>query len=111
VPNALRHRGQQSPSAPTSLAGEAWLFANMVPSGKSPVVSAENLKRYGFSPVIYPTAGPKAACAALEQAYRYLEQHGSTAGSPGPAYSMDELNTLVGFPEVWGFEKRFVEAS
>jgi hypothetical protein len=26
-----------------------------------------------------------------------------------PAYSMDELNTLVGFPEVWAFEKRWVE--
>lgn len=94
-----------------ALAGEAWHFANMVPSGKSPVVSAENLKRYGYSIGIYPTAGLKAACAALEQAYRYLEQHGSTAGSPVPAYSMDELNALVGFPEVWGFEKRRVETS
>jgi hypothetical protein len=27
-----------------------------------------------------------------------------------PAYSMDELNQLVGIPEVWAFEKRFVEA-
>lgn len=94
-----------------ALAGEAWLFANMVPSGKSPVVSAEKLKRYGYSIVIYPTAGLKAACAALEQAYRYLEQHGSTEGSPVPAYSMDELNKLVGFPEVWGFEKRWVETN
>jgi len=92
-----------------ALAGEVWLFANMVPSGKSSVVSAENLKRYGYSIVIYPTAGLKAACAALEQAYRYLEQHGSTGGSPVPAYSMDELNMLVGFPEVWEFEKRWVE--
>jgi 2-methylisocitrate lyase-like PEP mutase family enzyme len=94
-----------------ALAGEAWLFANMVPSGNSPVVSAENLKRFGFSIVIYPTAGMNAACAALEQAYRHLEQHGSTDGSPVPAYSMAQLHELVGFPEVWGFEKRWVETS
>ena len=91
------------------LAGDAYLFANMVPSGKSPVIPAENLKRYGYSIVIYPTAGMNAACAALEQAYRHLEQHGSTAGSPVPAYSMDELHKLVGFPDVWAFERRFVE--
>jgi 2,3-dimethylmalate lyase len=92
-----------------ALAGEAWLFANMVPSGNSPVVSAENLRRYGFAIAIYPTAGMNAACAALEQAYRHLEQHGSTAGSPVPAYSMAQLHELVGFPEVWAFEKRFPE--
>ena len=40
-------------------------FADMVPSGELPVVSAENLKRYGYSIVIYPSAGMNAACAAL----------------------------------------------
>jgi 2-methylisocitrate lyase-like PEP mutase family enzyme len=92
-----------------ALAGDAYLFANMVPSGKSPVVSAENFKRYGYSIVIYPTAGMNAACAALEQAYRHLEQHGSTVGSPVAAYSIDEEHGLVGFPEVWDFDRRYVE--
>ena len=92
-----------------ALRGDAWLFANMVPSGNSPVVSAENLQRYGFSIVIYPTAGMNAACAALEGAYRHLEQRGSTEGSPVPSYSMKQLHQLVGFPEVWAFEKRFPE--
>jgi 2-methylisocitrate lyase-like PEP mutase family enzyme len=94
-----------------ALAGDAYLFANMVPSGKSPVISAANLKRYGYSIVIYPTAGMNAACAALEQAYRYLEQHGSTVGSTVPVYSMDELHKLVGFPGVWEFERRWAETS
>ncbi len=61
-----------------ALRGDAWLFANMVPSGNSPVVSAENLQRYGFSIVIYPTAGMNAACAALEAclpASRAARQH------------------------------------
>lgn len=92
-----------------ALAGEAALLANMVPSGRSPVVSADALKRYGFSIAIYPTAGMNAACAALEQAYAHLERHGSTQGCPVLSYSMDQLHTLVGFPDVWAFERRFVE--
>jgi 2-methylisocitrate lyase-like PEP mutase family enzyme len=93
-----------------ALKGKAWLLANMVPTGRSPVVSAEDLKSYGFSIAIYPSAGMGPACAALDAAYRHLLQHGSTAGSPVPAYDMQQLHTLVGFPDVWAFEQRHVEA-
>jgi 2-methylisocitrate lyase-like PEP mutase family enzyme len=92
-----------------ALKGKAWLLANMVPTGRSPVVSAKNLKAYGFSIAIYPSAGMGPACAALEAAYQYLLQHGSTAGSPVPTYDMQQLHTLVGFPDVWAFEKRHSE--
>ena len=92
-----------------ALRGDAYLFANMVPSGNSPVVSAANLQKFGFSIVIYPTAGMNAACAALDAAYRHLGQRGSTEGLPVPSYSMKQLHELVGFPDVWAFEKRFPE--
>jgi 2-methylisocitrate lyase-like PEP mutase family enzyme len=92
-----------------ALKGKAWLLANMVPTGRSPVVSAKNLKAYGFSIAIYPSAGMGPACAALEAAYQYLLRHGSTAGSPVPTYDMQQLHTLVGFPDVWAFEKRHSE--
>jgi len=92
-----------------SLAGEARLLANMVPTGRSPEVPAEKLKAWGFSIAIYPGAGMAAACAALDAAYRYLAAHGSTIGSPVPAWEMSELHELVGFPEVWEFERRYVE--
>ena len=92
-----------------ALAGEAWLLANMVPTGKSPVVPAQTLRALGFSIVIYPSAGMGPVCAALEAAYRHLLAHGSTEGSPVPAYDMKQLHELVGFPDVWDFEKRFVE--
>jgi 2-methylisocitrate lyase-like PEP mutase family enzyme len=89
---------------------EAPLLANMVPTGKSPVVSAEKLKSFGFDIAIYPAAGMAVACAAFEANYRYLKEHGSTDGSPVPAYTMAELHDLVGFPDVWEFEKRYAEA-
>ena len=88
---------------------ESPLLANMVPTGKSPVVSAENLKRFGFAIAIYPSAGMAVACAAFEASYRHLKEHGSTDGSPVPAYTMAELHDLMGFPDVWDFEKRYSE--
>src|SRR6476661_887615 len=88
---------------------DAWLLANMVPTGKSPVVPAGALKTYGFEIAIYPAAGMAVVCAALDANYRYLKEHGSTGGSPVPAYTMAQLHELTGFPEVWAFEKRFAE--
>ena len=88
---------------------DCWLLANMVPTGKSPVVSAEKLKSFGFDIAIYPSAGMSVVCAALEASYGYLKSHGSTDGSPAPAYTMAQLHELTGFPEVWEFEKRFAE--
>jgi 2-methylisocitrate lyase-like PEP mutase family enzyme len=88
---------------------DCWLLANMVPTGKSPVVSAEKLKAFGFNIAIYPAAGMAVVCAALEANYGYLKSHGSTDGSPTPAYTMAQLHELTGFPEVWAFEQRFAE--
>ncbi|MEN3379588.1 MAG: hypothetical protein V7604_4943 [Hyphomicrobiales bacterium] len=88
---------------------DCWLLANMVPTGKSPVVPADRLKAYGFQVAIYPSAGMSVICAALDANYSYLKSHGSTEGSPTPAYTMAQLHDLMGFPEVWAFEKRFAE--
>ena len=88
---------------------DCWLLANMVPTGKSPVVPAGKLKEYGFNIAIYPSAGMSVVCAALDANYRYLKGHGSTDGSPTPAYTMAQLHELTGFPDVWEFEKRFAE--
>ena len=49
------------------------------------------------------------ACAAMEANYRYLKENGSTVGSPVPAYTMAQLHELMGFPDVWEFEKRYAE--
>ncbi len=88
---------------------DAWLLANMVPTGKSPVIEANDLKAWGFDIAIYPSAGMGPVCAALQASYAYLKEHGSTTGSPVPAFTMGELHELVGFPDVWAFEKRFAQ--
>jgi 2-methylisocitrate lyase-like PEP mutase family enzyme len=88
---------------------DAWLLANMVPTGKSPEIARADLQAWGFDIAIYPSAGMGVVCAALEKNFNWLKEHGSTAGSPVPAYTMAQLHELVGFPDVWAFEKKFVE--
>lgn len=88
---------------------DAPLLANMVPTGKSPMISAEKLQGMGFRIAIYPTAGMAAACAAMDGAYRHLLAHGSLIGATQPTFDMQQLHELSGFPEVWAFEKRHVE--
>lgn len=89
---------------------DAWLLANMVPTGKSPEIARSDLQAWGFDIAIYPSAGMGAVCAALETNFAWLKEHGSTAGSPVPAFTMAQLHELVGFPDVWAFEKQYVEA-
>ena len=88
---------------------DAWLLANMVPTGRSPEIPQEDLKAWGFDIAIYPSAGMGVVCAALEQNFAWLKDHGSTIGSPVPAFNMARLHELVGFEDVWEFERRYVE--
>jgi len=92
-----------------SLSGDAKLLANMVPTGKSPVVSAEDLKKFGFSIAIYPSAGMAAACFAIEKSFSHLKEKQTLENCPVPAYDMKQLHELVGFPDVWEFERKHVE--
>jgi 2,3-dimethylmalate lyase len=87
----------------------AWLIANMVPTGRSPELSAARLKELGFSLAIWPGVLMQAACAAMEGALAYLAEKGTTEGSPIPYYDMKKLHELVGFEDVWAFEKRYAE--
>jgi 2,3-dimethylmalate lyase len=46
---------------------DAWLLANMVPSGRSPEIAQDELKAMGFDIAIYPSAGMGVVCAALQR--------------------------------------------
>ncbi len=95
----------------TELAGSgAWLIANMVPSGRSPELSAAQLKGFGFSLAIWPAALMAAACSAMEGTLKYLAENGTTAGCPVKRYDMTQLHALVGFQDVWDFEKKYAQS-
>ena len=86
---------------------DAPLLANMVEGGFSPILPAETLARLGFAIAIYPGTGFLATAKALEGVYRHLEAHGSSTDLPTGIASIGEMHELMGFGEVWEFEKRW----
>ncbi|MFH5924448.1 isocitrate lyase/PEP mutase family protein [Roseomonas xinghualingensis] len=87
---------------------DAPLFANNVEGGRTPILSAEKLKSFGYNIAIYPALGFLTAAAALERAYTHLRTHGDSNALPAhESYGFGRMNELMGFPEVWDFEKRW----
>lgn len=85
-------------------------LANMVPGGRSPVIGADRLQQIGFSIAIYPGLGFSVAAEAIRRGYDYLKRNGSTKGMDVPTYgngTAQTIHELMGFPEVWEFEKRW----
>ena len=83
------------------------LLANMVDGGKTPIMPAERLESLGFAVAIYPAAGMLPAAGAMQETFRSLLRDGSTADSNVPAISLAEMHALMGFEEVWAFERRW----
>ena len=82
------------------------LLANMVNGGKTPMLPAKRLAELGFAVAIFPATGFLATAAALESAYGELKQAGTSTGKT-PMYTFSDFNQLIGFPDVWEFEKRY----
>ncbi|RII37887.1 carboxyvinyl-carboxyphosphonate phosphorylmutase [Pseudooceanicola sediminis] len=84
------------------------LMANMVEGGRTPILTAEALADLGYALAIHPATGFLAVGAALTAAYADLLAHGETTEAI-PMHSFSDFNTLVGFEDVWAFERRFPE--
>jgi len=85
------------------------LLANMVEGGRTPILPAERLRELGYSIAIYPAAGFLAAGAALEAVYTQIRETGSSLDASAPLYSFSEFNKLVGFEQVWEFDRRWAD--
>ena len=83
------------------------LLANMVEGGRTPVLSAQDLECLGYRAAIFPSFGFLAVGHALSRAYATLRETGSSGGSDQPLYSFSEFNKLMGFEEVWEFERKW----
>ena len=83
------------------------LLANMVDGGKTPIVPAERLQALGFHIAIYPAVGMLPAAGAMQEAFRTLLRDGSTGDLDVPAITLAEMHALMGFEEVWAFERRW----
>lgn len=83
------------------------LLANMVEGGLTPVLPVAELERVGYSLAIYPGTGFLAMGAALRQVYDHILKTGSSVGAPVPLDDFKEFSKLMGFQDVWDFEKKW----
>ena len=84
------------------------VLANIVNGGRTPMLPVEKLIKLGYSLAIFPAVGFLAAGQALHAAYDDLKRNGATTGQV-PMYDFAKFNELLGFPEVWEFERRYAE--
>ncbi len=83
------------------------VMANMADGGKTPIRSKTELADIGYKLAIFPSATGLAAAQAAENALTVLKNEG-TSNSPNlPLFSFAEFNHLIGFEEVWDFERRW----
>jgi len=85
------------------------LLANMVEGGRTPVLPAARLAELGYQLSIWPAAGFLATAAALAGSYGGLKANGTTAGSGTPMHDFKGLCDILGFPDVYAFEKRWAD--
>ena len=82
------------------------LVANMVEKGRTPVLAKADLEAIGYRMAIFPVAALLAAVHAMAGVYGHLKATGSSLGAPAPLYDFTELSLLMGFQDVWDFEKK-----
>jgi 2-methylisocitrate lyase-like PEP mutase family enzyme len=82
-------------------------MANMADGGLTPIAPAEVLEGLGYAFAIYPSMTSLAAAAAMEQALVALKAAGSYADLP--LFDFKEFCGLIGFQEVWDFERKWAK--
>ena len=85
------------------------LMANMADGGKTPIRSAAELKDIGYACAIYPATTSLAAAAAVHKALSMLKESGTSLHKDVPLYDFNAFCSLIGFDEVWDFERRWAE--
>ena len=81
------------------------VMANMANGGLSPVPRADVLAEIGYAYAIYPSLTSLVAAAAMEKALQGLKQEG--IGEPDGLFDFKEFCSLIGFEEVWEFDRKW----
>lgn len=83
------------------------VMANMVEFSRSPLLPIPRLQELGYALVIFPASAVLAASHAIREAYRALQEEGTTSRLHDRMLSLEEYHRLLGFPEVWALEERY----
>jgi 2-methylisocitrate lyase-like PEP mutase family enzyme len=82
------------------IGGSVPLVANMVEGGKTPMLSGAELEALGFSLVIFPGGIVRTLAKTAVDYYASLAAHGSTQPFRDRMFDFNELNSLIGTPEM-----------
>ena len=85
------------------------LVANMVEKGRTPVLAQADLEAIGYRIAIFPVSALLASIQAMAGVFGHLKATGSTVGAPVPLYDFTELSLLMGFQDVWDFDRDHAE--
>ena len=83
------------------------VMANMANGGSTPIPNASVLEEIGYAYAIYPSLTSLVAATAMEKCLRDLKDHG--IGEPDGIFNFKEFCELIGFKEVWDFEKKWAK--
>ncbi|SPB15311.1 carboxyvinyl-carboxyphosphonate phosphorylmutase [Caballeronia novacaledonica] len=81
------------------------LLVNVVEGGRTPQLSPEELQKLGFSLAIYPASGFLSVAKALKDVYGEILARKGTQGAAATMYPFPEMCELMGFPDVWAFDR------
>ena len=85
------------------------LLANMVEGGRTPVLSHSELESIGYKLAIFPVTALLAATQAMKTVYAQFRRTGSSVNSDAGLMPFAELTQLMGFEDVWAFERQYAE--
>ena len=83
------------------------MLANMVEGGKTPIQSAGELGARGYRIVIFPGGTVRFVARQLQAYYTSLREHGTTAPMKERMFDFDELNALIGTPDLLAAGQRY----
>jgi methylisocitrate lyase len=85
--------------------------ANMIETGKTPLLTPSELHDLGFDLVVSPLTGLLAATRALARAYEVLHEHGTLRDHLDLVTSFDEFGRVVDLERHYGLEARYTDAA
>jgi 2-methylisocitrate lyase-like PEP mutase family enzyme len=83
------------------------LLINITERGMTPSLPPERLKEMGYTLAIYPGTAFAAVAVTMQTVYDTLKRDGSALALEVPVLDEDSMHDLVGFPDVWEFEKKW----
>jgi 2-methylisocitrate lyase-like PEP mutase family enzyme len=83
------------------------LMLNQIEGGKTPLLAVEELDRLGYRIVAYALTALMASVKAMQQTLAALKREGSPQSYLHNIATFEELDELLGFPEVRAWEKMF----